>query len=97
MRELVLRYNREISIKPLVDEAIRREIGLLEVGIQKTRHNLEDFEKKYSLKTEDFLDKIKRGDLSDESIDFTDWVGEYHLLLSLEEKKRSLEGVEICP
>ncbi|GFP27919.1 hypothetical protein HKBW3S42_00500 [Candidatus Hakubella thermalkaliphila] len=32
MGELVLRYDREISIKPLVDKAIRREIGLLEVA-----------------------------------------------------------------
>lgn len=96
MGQVVLEYKRETSILPLVQAALQNEVNILEVGIKKTEAVIREFEKKYNMATNLFLKKMKNGEIDDEIFDFTDWEGEYHLLLTLKEKRDSLKEVSLC-
>jgi len=51
-----------------------KQITVKRVGLAGLKKELDGFEKKYSMPTETFLQKVYRGELS-ESNDFIDWLG----------------------
>ena len=95
MTQLLIKSESVDSIAPLIKGAIKEQISVLEDGIDRTKVIIEEFEKKHGVKTEEFYEKFKNGDLGD-SVDYIEWAGEYELLSKLIRDYEKLKEVEVC-
>ncbi|KAF5428736.1 hypothetical protein C5S39_10725 [Candidatus Methanophagaceae archaeon] len=95
MAELVIRTGKPESIMPVLDSAIRNQLKLLKTSINRTKARISSFEQKYSISTEQFIQKIRDG-MDDDNLEFVEWVGETKILKRLEEEYNELEGMRIC-
>ena len=90
---LISKSNREI--KPLVESALANELRLLEAGIERTEQKIKEFENKYQITTQAFLDKYEN-DFFEETMDFDEWIGESRMLARLREKAATLRDIHFA-
>lgn len=83
-----------VSIKPLIEGAIRAELKMLELGIARTRGRLTAFEKQFGLTTTEFERWFDGQDLK-ETLEFIEWSGEIKMLQLLEQKHKALHGARV--
>lgn len=95
MTELRLVSPASTSLKPVVEAALANELRLLQAGVQRTEERLHQFEAKFQISTADFLRQFENDEL-EETLELTEWVGEYRLLQKLREKVDILEGIHIA-
>ena len=57
----------------------KAEMPIMEVGLEGARRQLSDFERRYSLTTQEFYARFLRGEMGD-GRDFIVWAGLYELL-----------------
>jgi len=95
MAEIVIKTGKSKSIMPVLESAIRNQLKMLKVSINRTKMKIQDFEQKYNMSTEQFLQKIREG-MDEDNLDYVDWIGETKILKRLEEEYKELEGVRIC-
>lgn len=92
MTALTLTTSRQRPLRPLVEAALNNELRVLQAGIQRTEQRLKVFESQYGLSSHEFLQRYENDELA-ETLDFTEWVGEYRLLERLHEKAKTLQGI----
>jgi hypothetical protein len=95
MAELTLISQDSGSLKPLVEGAISEALRLTETGIQRTKQRLQEFERKYQLSTQEFLERYGNDELA-ETPDLDEWIGESLMLQRLQEKIERLRGIEFA-
>ncbi|MDI6811239.1 MAG: hypothetical protein QMD80_06160 [archaeon] len=76
----------------IVKESLRRELALSEAKVNLLREEIEGFEKKYELSSEDFVDKFERGELGDAQ-DYFEWWGLVRGLKKIEEQIGKIKAV----
>jgi hypothetical protein len=94
VQQVTIRGETSISLKPLVESAIRSQLKSLTHGICRTRERLTSFEQKYGMTSAEFESRFKAHTIN-ESLDFIDWwmeVEAYHLL---ESKHQALREAQI--
>ena len=79
----------EISI---VKESLWRELALSEAKVNLTREEIEGFEKRYGILSEEFVDKFERGELGDDQ-DYFEWWGLVKGLKKIEEQIGKIKAV----
>ncbi len=52
-----------VALKPLVESAIRTELRMFELSLERTRQRLMAFEERYKMTSEDFEQRFSRGDI----------------------------------
>ena len=72
----------EVSI---VKESLRRELALSEAKVNLIREEIEGFEKRYEMSSEEFLDKFEQGELGDDQ-EYFEWWGLIRGLKKIEEQ-----------
>lgn len=93
MSELILKLGGGINtIIPLVDDALRRELQLIQAGLDKTKGVLREYESKYNMNSETFYKRFLEGELGDEYID---WAGEYEIFQILEKDFKRLKELKL--
>ena len=95
MSEITLISDKKYQVKPLVEAALEHELGLLEVGVRQTEHQLRKFEEKYQKPTSDFIAEYEQ-DQFEETLEFMEWIGEYRLLKRLHEKTEALRSIHFA-
>ena len=95
MTELTLISSHKRPLKPLVEAALNNELRLLEAGIRRTQKRLQAFEDQHGLTTEDFIRRYEDDQL-DETLEISEWIGEYRLLERLQEKAETLRGIRFA-
>ncbi|MCP4351711.1 MAG: hypothetical protein GY795_40105 [Desulfobacterales bacterium] len=95
IQEVIISGNTEVPIKPLIESAIRSELRMLELAVQRTGERLNSFEKKYDITTDDFRTSFENGELA-ESLDFIEWLGEIRTAEVLNAQKHALEEVNFA-
>jgi hypothetical protein len=88
MTELKLISKQSTSSQPIVQNAIDSFVRSSEDGIQKTQQRLREFERKYLMTTDEFIERYENDEL-DETLEFGEWIGESLMLKGL------LENVEL--
>lgn len=84
LQQVTITTNRTVELKPLVESAIRSELRLLNLGLERTQRRIQAFEQQYGLDADEFERRLNAGDIQ-ESLDFIEWEGEiktYKLLKS---------------
>ena len=94
MSQLTLISSDTDSLRPFVQGALDREADLLETSIEKTKKRIRDFEARYQLSTEEFLECYRENKIQ-ETLETIEWVGESRMLTSLQESLRTLRGIQI--
>lgn len=79
----------EVSI---VKESLRRELALSEAKVNLIREEIEGFEKRYEMLSEEFVDKFERGELGDDQ-DYFEWWGLVRGLKKIEEQIGKIKAV----
>ena len=79
----------EVSI---VKESLRRELALMEAKVNLIKEEIEGFEKRYELSSEEFLDKFERGTFGDDQ-EYFEWWGLIRGLKKIEEQIAKIMAV----
>ncbi len=88
-----LRSPDNISLRQIIESALSERLHSLEEGIKRSRERIKQFETRYQLSTEEFLNKFNNDELN-HSFDFDEWIGEAKMLEHLQQNKSAIEGVE---
>jgi hypothetical protein len=75
----------------IIVEALQRERALLRVKARILRSRVEDFEKRFNMKSEEFLEKFESGELGDDE-EFFLWWSFLQALRSVDERMRFVES-----
>ncbi|GAK51072.1 hypothetical protein U14_02314 [Candidatus Moduliflexus flocculans] len=95
MAELTLISESPTGFRALIESALAHESGFIEIGIRQTEQRIQVFERRYAMKTADFLSRYEQDGL-EETLDFAEWIGEFRLLERLREKMRTLRGIHFA-
>ena len=77
---------------PLIEAALQKEVGHLEIVILKTRRRIEAFEQKYDCKLDEIDDKVP----SIDPLERVEWEGESEMLKRLEAEMEFLRAIRVC-
>ncbi len=83
-----------VALKPLLEAAIKTELRMLELGVERTLQRLVAFEEQYSMRSEEFEQRFGKGDLI-ESLDFIEWWGEIKTYKLLKTQQQTLAGARL--
>jgi hypothetical protein len=72
-----------------VDSAIRKDLNEGEYMLERFRNKLEEFEERYDMSSEEFIEKFKSGELGDDE-DFFEWYAIYQSKKHWEQKTDKL-------
>jgi hypothetical protein len=75
----------------IIVEALQRERALLRVKARILRSRVEDFEKRFNMKSEEFLEKFELGELGDDE-EFFLWWSFLQALRSVDERMKIVES-----
>ncbi|MCS6804452.1 MAG: hypothetical protein RMM98_02995 [Acidobacteriota bacterium] len=93
-QQVVITTDSQTEIKPLIESAIRTELRMLELGLQRTSERLRLFEEQYQMTSEEFEQRWNAGHLP-ESLDFVEWAGEIQTHRLLQAHRQALQGVHL--
>ena len=88
-QQVVVSSQTELSLKPLLESAIRSELKGLKHALGRTQARLVEFEQRYGMNTAEFERRFRSHDL-EESLDFLDWWGEIQMLALLEKRQQHI-------
>jgi len=94
MQQVTVIAETSVALKPLIESAVRSELRMLEMGLERTRQRLRDFETQYGLGSDEFVRRYEDGELS-ESLDFIEWTGEIQTYELLLERQEALQGAHV--
>ncbi|MDJ0730191.1 MAG: hypothetical protein QNJ33_09405 [Crocosphaera sp.] len=71
----------------------QNRLETIEKSIRETKAKLKEFEDKYELSSEEFIDNFSNDKLDHSlNMEFDEWMGEIWMLSKLEEKQKDLEA-----
>lgn len=94
MTELTLVSRQSRPLRPLVEAALANELRLIQAAIRQSEERLRIFEETYDMTTTDFVARFEDDEL-EETLDLVEWIGEYRLLIHLQYKAETYQGIEI--
>ena len=94
MQQVTVIAETSVALKPLIESAVRSELRMLALGLERTRQRLREFETEYGLDSEEFIRRYEGGELS-ESLDFIEWTGEIRTYEILLERQEALQGAHV--
>ena len=84
----------ETDLLHLIQSAIESEMRRLEIGIQLARERLEQFEKRYGVSSDYFIEHMAAEDLEGGDDEYVQWAGEYYLWQRLRSKLEQLRSLQ---
>jgi len=93
-QQIVVTSDEQVALKPLIESAIRSELKLLDLGLERTSRRLQAFEVQFGLASEEFESRFNSGRLQ-ESLDFIEWAGEIKTHRLLQGQQKALRGARL--
>ncbi len=90
-QQITIVADTSVALKPLVESAIRTELKMLGLGLERTRQRLLTFEERFSMTSADFEQLYTEGNIA-ESLDFIEWWGEIKTYALLNAQQQALAG-----
>ena len=94
LQQIIIRTTDKSSLKPLLESAIENQKKALKAGLARTQARLAEFERQYSMTSEEFERRLAVREL-EEIFDFTDWRMEIGMRALLEKKYATLQEAHI--
>jgi hypothetical protein len=93
-QHVTITTDAQITLKPLIESALRSELRILELSLQRTTQRLRAFETQYGLTSDEFERRFNSGEI-EESLDFIEWTGEIKTYRLLDAHRQALQGVQL--
>jgi hypothetical protein len=93
-QQVTVTTDAQIALKPLIESALRSELRMLELSLQRTTRRLRAFETRYGLTSDEFERRFNSGEI-EESLDFIEWAGEIKTYRLLDAHRQALQGVQL--
>jgi hypothetical protein len=79
---------------PVIQSAIAAKVKRIEIGLRKTEQEIQKFETKYNLPSEQFMNDCTAEDLDGGDDEYVSWMGEIHLRQAIREELHLLNNIE---
>lgn len=89
--DILLSFGASEELDTSLDKLITFQIAKYNNNINHIRYELERFETKYQMASEEFFSKFETGTLGDDA-DYFEWVGLYENVLLYKQRIKSLES-----
>ena len=96
MTELTIKSDQAEAVKSELLSALESQQRMIRDSIQRTKLNLETFEKKYGFSTSELIKKETQGSLDDSNLEMIEWIGETRILERLQSELELLDDIQIC-
>jgi hypothetical protein len=93
-QQIIVTTDAQVALKPLLESALRSELRMVELSLQRTAQRLQAFEAQYSLTSDEFERRFNAGEL-EESLEFIEWAGELKTSRLLDTQRQALQGVQL--
>jgi len=93
-QQVTITTDAQVALKPLLESALRSELRMLELSLQRTSQRLRSFEAQYGLSSEEFERRFNAGEV-EESLDFIEWAGELKTYRLLDAQRQALQGARL--
>lgn len=93
-QQVTVSTDAQVALKPLLESALRSELRMLELSLQRTAQHLQAFEAQYELTSNEFERRFNAGEIK-ESLDFIEWAGEIKTFRFLDAQRQTLQGVQL--
>ncbi len=94
IQEVTVTSETEVDLKPLLQSAVRTEVRMLELELNRTRRLLQSFEQEHGMTTEEFERRFESGEL-ERTPQFIEWSIEFRTHRRLEVQQQTLQNVRI--
>ena len=78
----------------MIESALRSELWMLELSLQRTAQRLQTFESQYELTSDEFERRFNTGEI-EESLGFIEWAGEIKTSRLLQAQHQALQGLQL--
>lgn len=89
---IVIEVDQEHGVRSILS-AIEAYQQRLQAGIDRGKRRLAEFEARYGVDTNQFLDKYAAEDLTGGDVDYVEWAGEAKIVAALELELEELEKI----
>lgn len=93
LRRIAEEVSQRAALSEAEAEALIEELRLLDASIRQSEQRLYEFETKYQWSTNEFISRFENDEI-EETLEFSEWVGEYRLLERLREKATIIQGIK---
>lgn len=94
LQQVTVRTEDRKTLKPLLKSAIENEKKMVQLGLERTRARLVEFEHTYQMSSTEFERRLIASEIA-ETVDFSEWRMELGMLKLLERQYRALEDAEL--
>ncbi len=81
-------------VLPIIQAAIAAKVKRVEIGLRKTDREIQHFEAKYHIPSEQFISDYTAEDLDGGDDEYVSWMGELHLRQAIWEELQLLQHIE---
>lgn len=93
-QELTIKTRNKAVLRPVLQSAIRNEIKMVALGIERTQARVAAFEQQFGMESAEFERRLQSGEL-EETVAFTDWRMELGALRLLESQYQALQEAHV--
>lgn len=93
-QQVTVTTDAPVALKGLIESAIRSELRMLELSLERTCQRLRSFEEQYGLTSAAFERRFEAGAV-EESLDVIEWAGEIKSHRLLAAQRQALQGVQL--
>lgn len=95
MTQIFVKPDSASNVKKLLQAAVDSELRIIQLGIDRTKRNLQMFEQKFGQPSEKFYQEFQNGE-RDDHMEYIKWAGEYETLLQLQQDYSDLSETQLC-
>lgn len=82
------------NVLPIIQSAIVAKVKRIEIGLRETEKEIQRFEAKYHIPSEQFLNDYTAEDLEGGDDEYVSWMGELNLRQAIREELQLLQNIE---
>ncbi len=82
------------QVLPMIQSAIAAKVKRIEIGLRRTEREIQQFETKYHIPSEQFMNDYAAEDLDGGDDEYVSWMGEIHLRQAIWEELHLLQNIE---
>ena len=92
MASLTIQAENVETIRHIIESALSKETAILQIGMEKTKARLANFERQYNCSLQELMASCREID----DIDLVEWEGETEILRHLNDRLKQIDELEIC-
>jgi hypothetical protein len=88
-QKVTITTEESVALRPLLESAVRTELRMLDLGLERTDERLRRFEERFGMNSDEFMRRYRTGQI-EESLDTIEWAGEVETREILKGQRKAL-------